>query len=103
MDVRRKIQLASLIVIVNAAIALFSPLSSPPAQADPICIPTQAFCNDVPCNQDGPYKQVCKVVLNVTCPCSVCEGLCVDVGTCPGANPQGWVTCRIAGPGSPCP
>lgn len=102
MDVRRKIQLACLIVIVNAAIALL-PFSSPPAQAEPICVSTQSFCNDVPCADDGPYKGVCKAVLNITCPCAVCEGLCVNVSTCPGANPQGWVTCRIAGPGSPCP
>jgi hypothetical protein len=99
MDSRRTIQLASLIVITNAVIALLSP---PRAVADQ-CF-SQGFCDDVPCNPAGDdYKTLCRIVLGVTCPCKVCEGFCTNVGTCAQGETRGWITCVIGDPEHPCP
>lgn len=98
MDIRRATQLASLIVIINGAVALL--LSPQPAAAD-TCM-TNAFCDIVPCNTEDDYRQLCRVILQITCPCRLCEAMCTNVGTC-GPGTLGWVTCIIGGPLNPCP
>ncbi len=98
MDVRRAIQLASLIVIVNATAALLYPR---PAGAG-ICSPIANFCDDIPCTNQN-YATLCRIELGVTCPCKVCEGLCVNVETCAPGQTLGFVTCLIGDPAHPCP
>ncbi|HKU17168.1 MAG TPA: hypothetical protein VJQ52_22430 [Steroidobacteraceae bacterium] len=99
MGVTRRVQLALVIVIANAALALWSP---PPAHAEPICVSHQGWCEDTPCTQQN-WRTICRQILGITCPCSVCEGFCVNLQTCEWGQTRGYVTCYIGGPDMPCP